>query len=675
MANYNIDLLLTIKNSNKLKQLNKDFQKTNEEQKRVRQGLKEMDKGYKKFFPSLNKIVGLQTKAQEMFNKTALGTRASTMAAKDLVAAQRLLNHELAQRNKLLKEVRGGAFESGIVQNVARSRRGRGGSGFASFSSRATEVTELAKTEAIKTKARDKHLKNIDKKVAKIATIQTQQQSQRAFAGLPGGFGVPGGQIGPALPRGFRIKQQFKQGGMFGMPGGAMGRLRGGAGSAMIGGGFPLLFGAGGLSSIMGGIAGGLGGALAPGGGFAASIAATAAAAQIEKVRAFRKEVRNLNNDLSSMGISSEFSRKQIKDLAKEFDITNEEAVKLAATFKTFGADQAGTLLSAFGSREIFDSLSGLRDTESVLGKIKELSGNISEEKRRELLQTIANKGPLEAQLELQKEIIAIKRRAATDKKIKDFDFDDVFKNSRGKYKQAYDTEKEREEYKLKKQKEFNEEFNETNLTAEELLENQIKINEQMQFLAEFRAPTDELRQLLTPMRQILDASEAIRDGFKDSFKGIIDGTMSVQDAFRNMLNRIADHFLDFAAQLAAVQLQKGFLSLFSNMFNFNLGGSPGNDIQNTVGLAANGGPVGMRKPYIVGERGPELFVPNQSGNIIPNHDLAGVGGGTNIVVNVDASGSSVEGDEQQGRELGRLISVAVQSELVQQKRPGGLLA
>jgi phage-related minor tail protein len=83
-----------------------------------------------------------------------------------------------------------------------------------------------------------------------------------------------------------------------------------------------------------------------------------------------------------------------------------------------------------------------------------------------------------------------------------------------------------------------------------------------------------------------------------------------------------------------------------------------------------------MRKPYIVGERGPELFVPNQSGNIIPNHDLAGVGGGsTNIVVNVDASGSSVEGDEEQGRELGRMISVAIQSELIKQKRPGGMLA
>ena len=57
---------------------------------------------------------------------------------------------------------------------------------------------------------------------------------------------------------------------------------------------------------------------------------------------------------------------------------------------------------------------------------------------------------------------------------------------------------------------------------------------------------------------------------------------------------------------------------------------------------------------------------------ITPNEML---GGSTNIVVNVDASGSNVEGDEEQGRELGRLISVAVQSEIIQQQRPGGLLA
>ena len=186
------------------------------------------------------------------------------------------------------------------------------------------------------------------------------------------------------------------------------------------------------------------------------------------------------------------------------------------------------------------------------------------------------------------------------------------------------------------------------------------------------------MRELNDVAKQSVEVSKAIGESFEDSFKGIIKGTMTVQDAFRNMLNRIADYFLDLATQLAAIQLQKGILGLFSNMFNFST--TPMNDVQGYGGgvpkYAANGGPVGMRNPYVVGERGPELFVPNQSGNIIPNHDLAGIGGGaTNIVVNVDASGSSVEGDEQQGRELGRLISVAVQSELVQQKRPGGLLA
>jgi len=183
------------------------------------------------------------------------------------------------------------------------------------------------------------------------------------------------------------------------------------------------------------------------------------------------------------------------------------------------------------------------------------------------------------------------------------------------------------------------------------------------------------MRDLNDTTLQAVNLSKAIGESFEESFKGIIKGTMTVQDAFRNMLNRIADFFLDAAAQLAATQLQRGILGLFSNIFNFST--TPLNDIQNTnVKFAANGGPVGMRKPYIVGERGPELFVPNQSGNIIPNHDLAGVGGGsTNIVVNVDASGSSVEGDEEQGRELGRMISVAIQSELIKQKRPGGMLA
>ena len=86
----------------------------------------------------------------------------------------------------------------------------------------------------------------------------------------------------------------------------------------------------------------------------------------------------------------------------------------------------------------------------------------------------------------------------------------------------------------------------------------------------------------------------------------------------------------------------------------------------------ANGGTVSRGKSYIVGERGAEMFVPNAGGRIVPNSDM---GGSTNVVVNVDASGSSVEGDQQRGKELGAALSVAIQSELLKQKRPGGLLA
>ena len=66
------------------------------------------------------------------------------------------------------------------------------------------------------------------------------------------------------------------------------------------------------------------------------------------------------------------------------------------------------------------------------------------------------------------------------------------------------------------------------------------------------------------------------------------------------------------------------------------------------------------------------MFVPNSGGRIVPNSDM---GSATNIVVNVDASGSSVEGNEEEGKQLGQLMAVAIQSELIKQKRPGGLLA
>ena len=141
----------------------------------------------------------------------------------------------------------------------------------------------------------------------------------------------------------------------------------------------------------------------------------------------------------------------------------------------------------------------------------------------------------------------------------------------------------------------------------------------------------------------------AIENGIVDAIEGAIQGTKTLGEVATSVFNQISRTLLQF-----------GVNSLLSSIPG--IGGL----------FKADGGPVKAGGSYIVGERGPELFTPGSSGNITPNNQL---GGSTSVVVNVDASGSNVEGDEDRGRELGRLISVAVQSELLEQKRPGGLLA
>jgi lambda family phage tail tape measure protein len=84
----------------------------------------------------------------------------------------------------------------------------------------------------------------------------------------------------------------------------------------------------------------------------------------------------------------------------------------------------------------------------------------------------------------------------------------------------------------------------------------------------------------------------------------------------------------------------------------------------------ANGGAM---RNGLMGEAGPEAIIPLKRGRD-GKLGVAG-GGGTSVVVNVDAKGSSVQGNSGQGEQLGRAISQAVQAELIKQRRPGGLLA
>ena len=69
----------------------------------------------------------------------------------------------------------------------------------------------------------------------------------------------------------------------------------------------------------------------------------------------------------------------------------------------------------------------------------------------------------------------------------------------------------------------------------------------------------------------------------------------------------------------------------------------------------ALGGPVGAGRPYMVGERGPELFVPSRSGRIEPNGSS---GGGVDAKALAKAVADALQGTrvDVDGRQLGRLV-------------------
>ena len=174
---------------------------------------------------------------------------------------------------------------------------------------------------------------------------------------------------------------------------------------------------------------------------------------------------------------------------------------------------------------------------------------------------------------------------------------------------------------------------------------------------------TDSQIESVTEQIKLAEAAKRTRDAFdeinnsiatniSDGLTAAIQGTKTLGEAAKAILNDIGNTLIRLGVNTILGGIAPG---VFGGLLGFSRGGRP---------------PTG--KPSIVGERGPELFVPRRSGTIIPNDKLGG--GSTNINVNVDASGSSVQGDDQQGKELGRVISAAIQSELIKQRRPGGLL-
>lgn len=212
-----------------------------------------------------------------------------------------------------------------------------------------------------------------------------------------------------------------------------------------------------------------------------------------------------------------------------------------------------------------------------------------------------------------------------------------------------------------------------------------------------------------------------IADGVVNALQGAVMGTVSLAEAATNLLNNLANQMLQLATNMILFGnvmgtmggggggglfgfISTGIQAIVGGLGGGTMGGSGYYDPVTGLGTAgpnfglalggivgrngivpfANGGVVNRPTLFpmangmgLMGEAGPEAVMPltRGPGGRLGVEAHGGGAGPTNIVVNVDASGSNVEGDSQQQKALGKAIAVAVQSEIARQQRPGGLLS
>ena len=627
MANYDVSIRLAVAGAKELDRVNK---RTDQLRKSIDHINKKAQSGTAgtpvvRNFKNLSQAV---TDANDALNEAAVGTKEFNQAVKNLVQVENKYERQLKQRERRLK-----------IQRLA-----------------AKEGISFSKA---------KKLLIEQERIAEEKLAAAKEKTAKAEA-----------------------KRKFMSG------------IGSTVSSAAIGGAFPLLFGQTGAAAVGGGIGGAIGGAIGGQFGFALSIVGTAVGSLIQQQDELDKSLSKISRSFQNAGSSAGFTRESFNQLKSTLRMTKDEVLTVATEFARFG--EAGeAAASIFGDNpNTFKNLAAMRDTNTLMTAILDTQNGLSITQQIQLLREAKLTGFKDMQLKLNRMILEENyRKALADAReiTRAEKLGDVLKEQlrimvfmKGLvdlekfFPDFFKTSTENMEERVADIKKF---YDELLTDLPELQDLLTELDTTVQGMS-YSIPSAidqtsaELKKLMSVGYMVTTVAGTVGDAFGESFKGIVKGTMTAQDALRNLFQRTADAFLDMAAQMIAKQIQMKILGIGLNFFGGGIGGGGGGGVIDSmsvplvdplsgVGTAANGGPIPGRRPTLVGERGPELFTPGVSGYVTPNHEL---GGSTNIVVNVDASGSSVEGDEDRGKELGRLISAAVQSEIIQQQRPGGLL-
>ena len=137
-----------------------------------------------------------------------------------------------------------------------------------------------------------------------------------------------------------------------------------------------------------------------------------------------------------------------------------------------------------------------------------------------------------------------------------------------------------------------------------------------------------ELQDSMKKTSQVFDSVWSNMSSAIDNF--VRTGKLSMKDFARSVIQ-----------DLIAIEMKAMALSFLRMMFggnplsqsSYSVSGGITEHVFNPPGRAS-GGPVSANTPYMVGEKGPELFMPSGSGTIIPNSQTSQMGNVTNVTNN-----------------------------------------
>jgi len=210
------------------------------------------------------------------------------------------------------------------------------------------------------------------------------------------------------------------------------------------------------------------------------------------------------------------------------------------------------------------------------------------------------------------------------------------------------------------------------------------KLGESSFLVNSIKSEADQLKE------KFMEIGQGVEQGIVSNLTDAVMGTKTLAQAAIGVLDDLKRKLVEVAMQRAV----SGIGNFIGNALGGIFGGGGGLSTKQlfssgaTLGLNnasdflsgapplkfANGGRPPVGRASVVGERGPELFVPSSAGTIIPNDKIGGSSITNNISISVDASGSSVQ-SEGDGQQFGEALATAIQLEIVKQKRSGGLLS